>query len=41
MANIELSLAMLLLFHERESIAKDVTGVTQGVGERPSDALQR
>lgn len=34
-------LPLLLLFHERENIAKDVTRVKQGVGERSSDALQR
>lgn len=33
-------LPMLLLFYEKR-IAEDVTGAKQGVGERPSDALQR
>lgn len=34
MSNVESILPKLLLFDERENIAKDVTGVKQGVGER-------
>ncbi len=30
-----------MLFHDKENIAKDTTGVKQGVHERSSDALQR